>query len=420
MATQALLALNASGSQVAATCPLYDVRGVRAHRQRFFRDDIPELRYANSLLVPGDKWPARGWVLVRRGDYDQIPSLYATNFQLRIDDLNNGPLLFRNLALVQARCVSRGFAADPNALYLVELTDRRGVLWNRWAHFPTTSQYNVRSPAYPGQYNLASLRGGVPWTWDQLVGDLWGQMLPFLGPYPGLPSVPTGTPEGWTFPGVPVLEALRDVLHQLGMTLSANLLLDAPYGIVAPEMADAAHVALLAKYQDLLEDDYEWIDMGSGRVPGQVIVYFHRRNEVYGTEETVRNDTLTWTANAVYAVTVPAPAPYDAAAGTGHVWSDFTVRFDADSLPLPADVAAAAAVAADQASQYYAHVTRGAQGYSRLVFAGALPFRTGSQTDGVRWYQDFQRPGMDGVSRFGWCTEVLRGAVPPWPEVEVP
>ena len=102
MAVQALIA--APGSSQQATCPLYDPRLVREHRARFFRDDIPELQYANSIFVPTGRWPCRGWVLVRRGDYNKIPNLYATNFQLQIDDLSGrGAMLFQNLVLVQAR-----------------------------------------------------------------------------------------------------------------------------------------------------------------------------------------------------------------------------------------------------------------------------------------------------------------------------
>lgn len=413
MAVQALIA---SG----VACPLYDPRLAREHRARFFRDDIPELQYANSLFVPSGKWPVRGWVLVRRGDYNAIPNLYATDFGLQIDDFANGPLLFRNLVLVQARCVTRGLAADPNAVYLVELTDHQGVLWNPWAHFPTSSQYNVVSPAYPGQYHLASLGpGGVPWTWDQMVGDLWGQMGAFLGPYPGLPAAPAGTPENYVFVGESCWKALNRVLDYLGLTMSCDLTQAAPYGINTLGGADARFAALLARYAGLLEDDYEWIDAGSGRVPGQVIVYFHRRNQDYGTEETVRNDLLQWSTSPFYAVTVPGPAPYNQAAGTGHLWADFTVRFDVDGNPLAADVATAAVLAQERADDYYARVTRGTAGYLRRVYAGALPFYAGGLVDGVRWFMDFRRPGPDGISRFGWCTELIRGPQPPWPQVEV-
>lgn len=46
------------------------------------------------------------------------------------------------------------------------------------------------------------------------------------------------------------------------------------------------------------------------------------------------------------------------------------------------------------------------------VYTGALPFVTGSQVDGVRYYQDY-----NDQDRQGWKTELVRGPYPPWAEV---
>ena len=393
--------------------PLYDPRFARDSRQRFYRDDIPELMLANSLYQPTGRWPARGWILLRRGDYNQITNLYRTDFQLEIDDFANGGLVFTDLAIVQAQCVTRGIASDPNAIYLVEFTDNTGVLWNPWTTFPTSSQYNIRAPAYPETFYANSLNGGVPWTWSTMIGDLWGQMGTQLGGYPGLPIVPSGTPEGYLFPGMSCWEAMNRVLNRLGLTVSRDLTQGGPYGIVQVGAADAAFVALQTKFAKLLEDDYEFIDAGSARIAGKICVFFHRRNQYYGTEETVRNDSLQWSSTPLYKVTVPGPVQFSAAAGTHYVWSEFTVRFDIDGNPLAADVATAAAIAAERASQYYTRASRGTLGFLRQVYAGALPFAAGRQVDGVRWFMDFRR------GDFGWCTEIVRGAQPPWPQVNV-
>jgi hypothetical protein len=400
------------GNLRTACLPLFDPRRVREERARFRRDAPPELGHANSLFVPAGRWPSRGWVLLRRADYNLITNLYRTDFQLRVNDFNHGQLTFQNLVIVQAQCVTRGLSADPGAIYLVEVTDAQGVYWNPWAQFPTTSQYNVRSPAYPEQFYSPSLNGGVPWTWNTMVGDLWGQM-PLLGPYPGLPITPAGTPENYAFPGVPGWQAMNSVLDYLGLTTSEDLTKTSPYGIVVPGAADATFSALQAKYAGLLEEDYEWIDGGSGRVPGQVVVYFHRRNQFYGTEETVRRDSPQWQSTPLYSVTVAAPARFSNAAGTAYVWADFTVRYDVDGNPLAADVATANAIAAERANQYYTRVYRGTLGYVRRVYSGALPFYAGSLVDGVAWRMDYSR------GRFGWVTELITGPQPPFPQVQV-
>ena len=171
---------------------------IRDARQRYRLDAVPELLRANSLTVTSGRWPSAAWLLMTRRNYDLLDK-YSTNLQLVIDDLQNGQRTFGSLAIVQARCVTRGLADDPNAVYLIQATDGRGVLCNPWFDFGTTSQYNVTAPAYPDRYYSGSLNGSSAWTWDGMVGNLWTQMADFLGPYPGLPLVPTATPEGFIF-----------------------------------------------------------------------------------------------------------------------------------------------------------------------------------------------------------------------------
>jgi hypothetical protein len=399
------------------TYPLYDPREVRTNRQRWRRDSIQKLRYANSFYCSGGRWPARGWVLLRKADYDDIVinqgGLYQTAFFINADEFDQqAPQIFiDNLSIIQAQCVTTGITTDADALFLVELTDVRGTLSSPWFQQGANSQYNVRSPAYPDQYYAASLDLGVPWTWDGMVGDLWNQM-PLLGTYPGLPSTPTGLPENWKFPGLGIWDAMNDVLEHLGMTVAVNLLSSAPYTIVQSGAGDPVFDALTAQYAGRLEDDAAWVDVGSGRVPGTLVVLFHRRNQYYGTEETVRNDVLQWESSPLYSVSVPAPAFFAGAQGTAYIWDDFQVRYDIDGNPLAADVATAATIAAERGQQFYNDIYSGTLGYMRRLYTGIIPFATGSQVDGVCWRMDFS----DANPRAGWRTEIVRQR-PPWPEI---
>lgn len=424
---QALIQPAVANVQAAGTAPLVDPAMIREARRRLLRDDIPELEYANSFYAPSGRWPARGWILVPRSNY--VPgasplktgqlNIYATNLELQIDDFVSGTLTFKNLAIVQARCVTTGIAADPDSIYLMELTDARGVLSNPWAQWPTTSQYNVRAPAYPGQFYSLTTNAGTPWTWSTMVGDLWGQM-PLLGPYPGLGgSPPTDTPENFSFPGMSAWEALFRILDLLGATVTYNPTLANPYGISAIGAADAVLSALLLKYQQpspqfpsgKLQEDLQWIDGGSGRVPGSLTVLFHKRYEYYGTEETVRMDGLQAQTDEMFPVTVAAPAPFNASAGEDFIWDTFTVRVDIDGNPLAADVTQANALAVFIAQDYFNRIFRGTLGYLKQVYAGALPFYAGSVLDGVCWRQQRKE-------RQSWQTEVIRGPQPPWPVVD--
>jgi hypothetical protein len=418
--------MNTFGPSTSQRYALCNPQSARLARERFGRDEVPDLARANSLCVPTGRWPSRGWVLLARGDYDLIDP-YSTTLQLDLGDprLTDNVGTLKNLAVVQAQCVTRGIAADPTALYLVELTDARGILCNKWFQFPIEAKYNIRSPAYPQTFHPASMdTAGVTttWTWARMLEDMWGRM-PLLGAWPGLPAGVTlaGTPEGFWFLGVPAWYAMCDVLDHLGLTVACDLTAAAPFTIVRPGATDAAFDLLHVKYATTasphyrLEDDLEWLDVGAGRVPKTVQVMFRRRNSVYGTEETVtyRDDDMArqWSMDSVYTVSVTAPATFTSAVGTHYLWSDFTVRYDESGNPLDADVAMAATIAQERVTQYFARVYRQTLGRMSRTFAGALPFKTGSQVDGVRWAMDHRRG--DG----GGTTEIVRGILPPWPEL---
>ncbi len=395
--------------------PLFSPHRVRLARERLRYDEVPALRYANSLYMPGDKWPARGWILMRRSDYNQL-NLFGT-YNLVIQDYGrkvvpNPALTFQNLSIVQARCVSRGIAADANALYLIELTDPRGLVWNRWSVFPTKSQYNIRSPAYPGQFYANTVVGGTPLTWNQVCQDLWNQMSGIITGYPGLPTTPPWTPEGWSFPGTSCWEALNTILAYLGLTVSVNLTQSVPYGISVLGGTDTYNSNLFSTYANLREDDWEYIDLGLGRVAGSVTVLFHRRNSYYGTEETVRRDGLQWQTTPLYSIVQNAPSPYNQGVGTHTQWADYTVEFDIDNNPVASSVAVAATIAASVATNYYNRATRSGQGFMRRRYLGALPFATGGLIDGVCWKMD------EAEDRLGWTTTVVRGMDPAFPEVD--
>ncbi len=390
---------------------LYDPRSVRSDRQRFRRDAIPLLSRANSLYVSSGRTPSCGYLLLSRYDYNQLDKT-STTLQLHIGDprLPTNVGIIGNLSIVQAQCVTRGLPTDPAALYLVEVTDGRGIVHNPYMQFPLTAAFNIRSPAYPQVFQPASMNGGTTWTWATMLEYIWTTMGAFLGPWPGLPSAPAGTPEGFWFVGVSAWESLCDILDTLGMTVAVNLTSVTPFTIVPLGATDLPFTLLTAYYAPSLEDDLEWIDVGAARVPASVKVLFRRRNSVYGTEETTpyRNDIMAqqWNMLSFYTVVVPAPAVFTGASGTHYLWSDFTVRADDSSNPLNEDITLAQTIAAERVTQYFAKIYHQTLGFMTRTYAGALPFSTGSQVDGVAWVMDHP-PG----SYFGWRTKLIRGGI---------
>lgn len=411
--------INYFGPSASFNFPLVDPRCIREHRGRFRRDLFPELELANSYYSMAGRWPDVGWLLLDRDSYNKIAGTsnagaYSSTLQLTIGDFVNAPLTISNLSIVQARCVTRGLPSDANAIYLVQVTNNEGVLYNPWFQFPVNAQYNVESPAYDGSFYLDTTDAGTDWTWDSMVGDLWGKASSLLGTYPGLPITPTGTPEGFIFVGIPLWEAISEIMEYLGLAVSGNF---PAFSIVVPGAADAAYSALVAKYSKYLEDSMDYLDQGSGRVPSSVIVYFHTRYKVYGKEETVRKDAQQWQTLQPHSITVSSPSSFLNATGTGYLWSDFMVRLDHNGDPLAADLVEAQSIAAERATQFFNTIYRGTQGFSRQVYSGVLPFTTGSLVDGVRWFNT----GLLGKSDDPWCgwrTEVIRGYL--WEEVTFP
>jgi hypothetical protein len=423
--------LNTFGGQ-----PLVDVRGVRENRQRFRRDMLKPLERANSFYCPTGRWGSRGWLLMDRGSYNKL-NKYSTTLQLAIGQQGMSP--FKNLSIVQAQCVTRGLPSDPNALYLIEVTDSRGILLNNWFQFPIVQAYNCRAPGYSQCFYYESLNGAVPWTWSTMLESLWNQMQAYvgaLGTWPGLPSAeinyvaedgstycvaedgvtyyvtesgPAGVPEGFWFTGVPAWNALNDIVEYLGMTVCCDLTSPTPFTLVIAGASDGNFATQQTKYAGYLEDDLEWIDVGAARVPAYVVVLFRRRNQMYGTEEAVRSDAFQWSTDSVYSVTIDAPATFAGAVGAHYIWSDFTVEYDMNGNPLLGDTAVADIIAQERVTQYYAKIYRQTSGFMTRTFAGALPMVTGSQVDGVRWYQDYS-----SQDRQGWKTEIVRGPFPPW------
>lgn len=393
------------------TYPLYPSAGLNDLRTRFRLEPIAALERANGIWIPGGKWPARGWILLSGTDYADLRSqlgLYSINYDLNLEDVETKQqITLQNLCIVQARCVTSGVPGDGNALYLIELTDCRGMLWNPWFQVPTASYYNVPAPAYPGRFYDGSLEAGAEWNWAAMLRDLWEQMETHLGDWPGLPVSPPWPPRNYIFPGVSGWLALNRLLSHLGCTVAVDLTIDQCYTIASYEQTDATFTELATKHAGKLEDDWQYIDAGAARIPGNVIVHFHRRNKYYGTEETLTLNSNQWEMRSFYTVEIAAPADYPDATGTHFLWDDFPVQYDRDGNPEAVDVATAEAIAQERVDQYYATITRAGFGYMRRVYTGLLPFVTGPQVDGVCYRQNGQQAG-------GWRTEIVRGMNPPW------
>jgi len=154
----------------------------------------------NSFTCPlyrdGDREWGYGFVLMDPASFAALPEsrddLYL-NFQ---DDLG-GNITFGPLTVTSNDNILPSDEQDSASFYMVELADRRYL----WRQTSVGKSYNTL--VSDGSYNSGSLNSGTPWTWQQIVDDLWGIIQTSFPDAqeqpPQIPSWVTGTPQGFYF-----------------------------------------------------------------------------------------------------------------------------------------------------------------------------------------------------------------------------
>jgi hypothetical protein len=123
------------------------------------------------------------------------------------------------VVLGPAECLSPGQRDDDLNLKLVSIADRRHTLWNGKKF---SAKYNQRSNT-TGEYLAPTLKGGNPWTWEQLFLDLWPKEA---GDPPTLPFHPHGIPDGLCYGEVSKFQAVQHFLTRIGCDLKYDPHLD--------------------------------------------------------------------------------------------------------------------------------------------------------------------------------------------------
>lgn len=143
----------------------------------------------------------------------------SKSFPLTITDDQDGSVNIAKVYIVgHEMAVTPGADGDPNTTYLLEIADPRFFDWHRG--FPKTKYYNLRTDADGTYINVTTQNGaGTPWTWQQMITDLWP-----LGQHaaPTLPFTPDGVPESFWFQNVSPFNAIENVLTRLCCAIRYN------------------------------------------------------------------------------------------------------------------------------------------------------------------------------------------------------
>lgn len=247
---------------------------------------------ANSYTNPLGCRHGTGWLLLTRGTLDDLDQTagHDLTFSLSKKESNLGEsfsVTHKNLHIVGATCLTPGLRGDRNAAYLVEIADRRrrANMVPKATRSTGETAYNVRIN-YPtiwymggADYYSDTLNVVTPWTWTEMVENLWnshGSTVARLGDYPGLPFTPHGTPENFYFDGWLFMDALAAVLERLGCALKLDTLTDT-YSIVRLCASDTQHDAALVARDRLRVWDDDPVLPVYVRHPQYLRVYFARR-----------------------------------------------------------------------------------------------------------------------------------------------
>lgn len=309
---------------------------------------------ANSITCPVGIYPGSAFVVVPRTVIDGDDAIdrnarhdIAWTWQLS-DDLspqNATTTTYKGYVIHEAECVA--LDGDSKGAYLLELRDIRQTFFASTA----SKIYNVSYAGSDGvkQYFGHTLYSGSPWTWQDILNDLW-QLLPDgAGGPPTLPFAPAFIPDTIRFVGVSAWEAIGQVLDFCQATLTYNPF-DDTFSLERLGAAqDGLGDALDGIAQRLILDYKPKDNCEKGNVPAKLSFVFPRRTYGMGkpADAAYVKEIATGIAGAheatKLAITMPLIAEYT------------SLDIDNDD---PSNKAACDAAAAEMATKMIERMTR--------------------------------------------------------------
>jgi hypothetical protein len=290
------------------------------------------LGLANSYRHPLGREAGTGHLLMTYSDFAALD--INTAYPLVFLDEQGNKQQIANLYIVKADAITPGHSDDAKTAMLVEVADVRSVL----AMSLIDTAYNLR--AYPGgSYQTVTLNSGSPWTWSQMVGDIWGKVL--AQAFPGLPAgfAPDGTPDGFAYWAQSAWDALNDVLDRLGCAV----LLDPTKGLFSIIQLGSNSAAQAQLEAQRIWDDYTSEGVPP-RLPAFITVRFRKQpRPVDGSSE--------W-----YLISVPDATGGNAGAIVNTVKiveDDLPAIYDCTSPPNLTNLAALTSRANQRAADWY-------------------------------------------------------------------
>lgn len=375
------------------------IRSAITEAQNLAREDTPrtgEFNKANTLVNPLGAEPARGWLCILRTDLDKIDVNGLQDVVLQYQDQENRPpkttsptgtdtLTLYNLVVTRDPVhLDSGVGGKDQSVCLVEVADARWRCKNPTYSIPINASYNVRQPTFSNStlpsYCPNSTNGGAPWTWQEMVTDIWNLMQNQLGSQSQLPFTPHEPPDGWVFAGVSAWDALTAVLSRLGCAVKWNpFVANNAHSIVRVGAADTATDGIIraAEAQHRLIHDGDFIPIVKGKIPYGVRVFFRRR------DESTPASACDWMTGRAYSVDVVGPETAKAEPGVyTPIWDDLPAVYLNGILMNLGDLTTRAQ---ERSDDYFRMLRNGGGDRLWKIYSGLVALTPGSKLKAVRW-----------------------------------
>lgn len=281
---------------------------------------------ANSFSLPSGRDTGNGWVLIRNNSLKLLVSGMTTRFSLTLIFENDGDTVtIQKLDIASAQTLVGTEKYADDGVALVHLVDARSV-----AHFSAIDKaYNVRSyrvlvtgGGNQPDYYEPTLNAGVPWTWTQMIDDLWSNLPGVMLGYTNSATFPDQPPENYVFRGLNAWDALCKVLDDLDHTVYRNL--NGAWTIAPKGAEQVDYYAATDRWKESL-DQPSWLFPSVNKllcVPSKVKFYFPTvwhafQNETNDSTAQIVCGKDAWLMRPVYAVTYTTSTDYPQALAVG-------------------------------------------------------------------------------------------------------
>lgn len=264
------------------------------------------LNKANRFILPKGKNAGIGWVLMLQKDFSELglDDLHFLNFKQSGKD--KGELQLSDLVIVKADAVYAAGVITDEALYLVELADKRHLFFLS----AINKDYNVLSPDGTNFFD-DSLNSSAEWTWQEVLDDLWlslpdtraaipGETTPQLSVDEDNDFLLSTNPQNLQFHGTSAWEAINHVLDRLNYAAVINfdgqLRYDPEWDEITDNGTFGAKGILDKAIQDHKALDVSLSQQGTiPRIPATVRVFFPSREskDASGTDYTLQKAAVT-------------------------------------------------------------------------------------------------------------------------------